>query len=434
MAASKRLSYIYVQNWKCGSSTVRTTLWAAEHAMGLAALPSHPHMASPDSPFSLDPARWERVEEQFVFTIVRNPYVRLLSAYLDKIWRRGDKNVRDRFVAQYGLGAEDVPFIDFLRLVASTPESRMDPHWRPQSFNLAPSIVPYDFIGSLENFEEDLRYILRRIFPERDLPIRDFKFHQTGSVDRLTEYFGPEELRLTQAIYARDFAELGYDRDITKIGPPNPPAKPASNVIKAWGRAMRLLENRDHAGAEREFRALRPCIGGLVFEEQLLRSRCKLPRPDRSAIEESIAALERELALGHDQWSVWSWYGRGLLRVRRWEDGIRASLIALQRHRTAGPQRRRRRSLLWRLALLRASKGDLDGALTIVAVRPRRPDAAKHPRLRAARVRLRQAFLVATAVAANLTGAASWHPDRSMGIVGRPELAEPEGLAVPVKT
>ena len=102
--------------------------------------------------------------------------------------------------------------------MASTPESRMDPHWRPQSFILAPSVVPYDFMGSMENFEADLSYILRRIFPGRDVPIRDFKPHRTGSIDLLAQYYGPEELRLTLTIYARDFTELGYDFDIANIG------------------------------------------------------------------------------------------------------------------------------------------------------------------------------------------------------------------------
>jgi hypothetical protein len=286
----------------------------------------------------------------------------------------------------------------------------------------------------MENFEADLSYILRRIFPGRDVPIRDFKPHRTGSIDLLAQYYGPEELRLTLTIYARDFTELGYDFDIANIGRQSAPAKPSNRIITAWGRAMRLSEIHDHAGAEREFRALRPWLSGIVFEEQLLRCRCNLPRADRTAIEESVTAIERELALDHDQWTSWSWYARGLLRIRRWEDGVRASLIAVQRHANGGPQRRRRRSLLWRLALLRASKGDLESALAIVLARPHRPQAPKHPRLRAARVQLRRAFLVVTAVIANLTGAPGWHPDRSIGIVGQPGAAEPNGVALPVKT
>lgn len=101
MAASRRLNYIYVQNWKCGSSTVRSTLWAAEHEMGLASPPESPHEPSPNSPFIADRRRWELADDHFVFTIARNPFIRVLSAYLEKIHGRLDQNVWGKFLAQY---------------------------------------------------------------------------------------------------------------------------------------------------------------------------------------------------------------------------------------------------------------------------------------------------------------------------------------------
>ena len=433
MAASRRMNYIYVQNWKCGSSTVRSTLWAAEHALGLAAPADHPHQPSSNLPFAVDPRRWEHVDRQFVFTIVRNPYVRVLSAYLDKIQRHQDRNVWGRFSAEHRLGDDRIAFVEFLRIVARTPDDRMDPHWRPQSVNLAPAVVPYNFIGSLENFEADLRHILRRIFPDHEMPIKDFKPHHTGAADQLSHYYGQEELRLTQSIYARDFAELGYDLDVAAVGPPTPPPMPDRRPITGWGRAFRLLAEEDYAGAERELVALRPWIGGILLEEQLLRCRCEQTRFDRGAIEGNVAALERELARGRQEWSVWKWYGRGLVRIRRWEDGVRALLQAIQLHPAGGPQRRRRRRLLWRLAVLRASKGDLAEALTVLATRPRRPAPPKFPRLRVVRSRVRRTALSVTAAIANLTGAARWHPDRSVGIPGTRSTRDLHGASLPVE-
>ena len=433
VAASRRLNYIYVQNWKCGSSTVRSTLWAAEHELGLAAPADHPHQPSSNSPFAIDPRRWEHVDRQFVFTIVRNPYVRVLSAYLDKIHHHRDHKVWGRFAGEQGLGDDRIEFIEFLRILARTAEDRMDPHWRPQSYNLAPSVVPYDFIGSLENFESDLRHILQQIFPDREVPIKNYKPHHTGSTDKLTQYYGKEELRLAQSIYARDFAELGYDLDLAALGPPAPRPKPDSTPIAGWGRAFRLLGEDDYAGAEREFVALRPWIRGVILEEQLLRCRCEQVRFDRDAIERNVAALERELARGYEEWSVWKWYGRGLVRIRRWEDGVRALLLAIQLHPAAGPQRRRRRRLLWRLAVLRASKGDLADALGVLAARPRRPMPPKFPRLRLVRSRVRRTVLLVTAALANLTAAARWHPDRSVGIPGTRSSRDLHGASIPVE-
>ncbi len=162
--------------------------------MGLASPPSSPHKPSPHSPFISDPRRWERLEEHFVFTIARNPYVRVLSAYLDKIHGSRDQKVWSRFAARHGLGEQELTFGDFLRIVAETPDDQMDPHWRPQRANLIPSVVPYDFIGSLENFDADLAHILTCIFPDRAVPIRDHKPHRTGAAERLAEFYGPEEL------------------------------------------------------------------------------------------------------------------------------------------------------------------------------------------------------------------------------------------------
>ena len=94
---------------------------------------------------------------------------------------------------------------------------------------LCPTVVPYNFIGSLENFDADLAHILSRIFPDRAVPIRDHKPHRTGARPRSShEYYGPEELRLVQAIYERDFAELGYDLDLASPSRRTPTPRPDS--------------------------------------------------------------------------------------------------------------------------------------------------------------------------------------------------------------
>ena len=82
LVASKRLPYIYVQNWKCGCSTVKSSLWHAEHARGLTSRPATRIRRM--VPFVRDGKRWEHCEREFVFTFVRNPFVRVLSAYLNQ--------------------------------------------------------------------------------------------------------------------------------------------------------------------------------------------------------------------------------------------------------------------------------------------------------------------------------------------------------------
>ena len=341
--ASRRLNYIYVQNWKCASSTVRSTLWAAEHRLGLAGPPENPHRPSPASPFVDDPARWEHADRTFVFTIVRNPFVRVLSAYLDKIKLHRDRKVWAPFARRHGLGDRVPDFAEFLRLVAGTPVDEMDPHWRPQSCTLLPGIIPYDHVGALETIERDLPAILTSIFPG-GTAIRRHVRHVTESAEKLGAYFGPEQLRLARSIYERDFVELGYGDDLDDLARRTATRPARREPIMRWGRAWRLVHERRFADAELELIALRRWIKGAALEERLLRCRCRIGRWNSREIAESVDAVGADLARGRGDWSTWKWYGRGLLLSGRWEDGLRALLSAAERRPAAagrGVQRAR---------------------------------------------------------------------------------------------
>ena len=214
LVASRNLPYIYISNPKCGCSTVRRTLWAAEHALGLVSAPGHPHEPNAEQPFDHGPHLWDRHEPQFVFTFVRNPYTRVLSAYLDKISGFRDPNVWVHFAARHGLELDVQPtFGEFLRLVASERPERMDPHWRPQTFTTGVEVVPYDFIGALETFDADLRFVLQRIYGQ-EMAIDAFMAHQTCAAQRIAEYYGPAEIALVQRIYEADFPNIGYNTNL----------------------------------------------------------------------------------------------------------------------------------------------------------------------------------------------------------------------------
>ena len=261
------------------------------------------------------------------------------------------------------------------------------------------------------------------------MPIRDHKPHRTGAAERLADFYGPEELRLAQAIYERDFTELGYDLDLENLTRHNPPARPDPSVIKAWGRACRLMGEHDFAGAEREFVALKPWISGVAIEEQLLHCRCELGGSDRATLEQGVGTLERALARGQEEWSVWKWYGHGLVKLGRWEDGLRAMLTATERQPGGNHKRKRIRRLVWRLALLHASKGRLQEALKTLADDPTTAEGATSPRLHAVSGWLQRLAVRIVAAGAVVTGASRWHPDRVMGIPRSGDGPQPQGVA-----
>ena len=200
MTASKQLPYIYVTNPKCGCSTVRQTLWVNEHALGVAGPPLGPHTTGPRSPFTSEQARWEHSGRDFIFTFVRNPYVRVLSAYLDKIAGSRDPAVWGPFAARHGLGEAEVSFGRFLRLVASEEPESMDAHWRPQTLMTGARLRAL----RLHRHDGDLRGRPRARDADDLRPGRADRGvapHRTNAAEKVPLYYGPEELALARRLY-----------------------------------------------------------------------------------------------------------------------------------------------------------------------------------------------------------------------------------------
>ena len=126
-----RLAYTYIPKNACTS--LKRTFGRAQGWLG------------PDSPSAHEMrrqwwlsglARYPRAEERIV--VVRDPFDRVLSAYLNKFIRARD-TVAEQAIAA-GLGEslspgatrDDVTFADFVAYLARTPSHRLDEHWRPQ--------------------------------------------------------------------------------------------------------------------------------------------------------------------------------------------------------------------------------------------------------------------------------------------------------------
>ena len=40
---------------------------------------------------------------------------------------------------------------------------RIDPHFRPQFYNVRPDFISYDFLGRVENLDHDIKYIMEKL-------------------------------------------------------------------------------------------------------------------------------------------------------------------------------------------------------------------------------------------------------------------------------
>ena len=88
----------------------------------------------------------------------------------------------------------------------------MDVHWQPQTLQLNWDFIQYDFIGNIENFEQDIRYVLNFIdAPKYIYPLVQEK--QNSSQKQGKEILWTDELaEKVYAKYKADFVAFGYDK------------------------------------------------------------------------------------------------------------------------------------------------------------------------------------------------------------------------------
>jgi hypothetical protein len=143
----------------------------------------------------------DSISNVFTFTFVRNPYSRVLSAYLDKV-ATGKKNAgKDGSIPTFG------EFCDLLEdgwLYA-------DLHWAPQMSSLVMPACEFDFIGRVENFEQDFQKVWDRIGGGRQIGNTIHRSQgRTDATNKADDYYDGRSRRIVSSLYAEDFEAFGY--------------------------------------------------------------------------------------------------------------------------------------------------------------------------------------------------------------------------------
>lgn len=218
LRVSKAYKYIYLNNAKAGCTTIKSSLWQQELLDG--------RMEEDYNEITVHGVGFwddffdvkQREDDFFVFSFVRNPYSRVLSAYLDKITQ--PNIVRKQFCAFYSLDeAKEYSFADFLEIIDSPLNALEDQHWRPQHLNLLLGKIRIDYIGHLEYFTEDLPKTLQKINVQTSLNAG--KMHSVKANQQLLDYYGKKEIELVKNKYKADFEYFNYPEDF----PPRLPFK-----------------------------------------------------------------------------------------------------------------------------------------------------------------------------------------------------------------
>jgi hypothetical protein len=176
--------------------------------------PHQPRRLSPKyqflRPLWLSSIEVQRLEQQaWVFTVVRNPYSRVLSAYLDKVGRK--RHQGRRFLAWAARHNQPESFLGFCRYLEAGGLF-LDMHWAPQAEILCLPLERFDFIGKVETLDRDLAQILQHLYGVEPGSPAVRAGTNTGASSRLDEAYGHEERQIVKRLYAPDFDLFGYDR------------------------------------------------------------------------------------------------------------------------------------------------------------------------------------------------------------------------------
>lgn len=204
---SRRSNYVYLRVPKAANTTVVRALLEHSPEPGVDASDADGAKSRVTHLGDLDLRGAVAIRRAFIFTVVRNPYARTLSAFLDKF--QEDARHLDRFGRRVAaLDGGEVSFRGFCRYLAAGGEVE-NAHWMRQT-RLTGIADRIDFVGRVETLEPDLRRILARLETAQDAPILRAGPPPTGAATRLREHYDDETRRIVETVYAADFAAFGY--------------------------------------------------------------------------------------------------------------------------------------------------------------------------------------------------------------------------------
>lgn len=220
---SLEYSYIYFSSPKCACSTVKNTIQRKEAELMNIVLPkgynvhkSHfPLLAIKDIGIEkfFDLLKSENIVK---FSIVRNPFTRLLSAYLEKIVFP-DIPFWEGRIELYRRAGKDpnktMTFEEFLQTISQLSFYEMDQHWRPLTYKLFWDSVDYSYIGYFENLDHDLKNILNIIYSS-EVDIKKRANVPTDANKKLHDYYDESTQALVLDIYREDFLNFNYPQTL----------------------------------------------------------------------------------------------------------------------------------------------------------------------------------------------------------------------------
>ncbi len=193
---------------KCANSTVAVRLVELRLRR---IVPAREAKRSFARPSDLDANEVAELDDFFKFTVVRNPYARALSAYLNKI-ASGRKR---KYLQRAGIEAIDPSFRDFCTYLDHGGLFE-NAHWAPQTSLMLLPVERFDRIGKVETLSEDLRAIFARIAPGRPATSAERSGPAaTHAESKLAAHYDETSAAIVARLYRSDFETFGYSTRLT---------------------------------------------------------------------------------------------------------------------------------------------------------------------------------------------------------------------------
>lgn len=177
--------FVFIHINKTGGSSIETALGLRQN-----------HKTALEKRARLGEEEWER---RFRFTIVRNPWDKVVSHYHFRVMTN-----------QTGLGDHPIGFNEWVRRAYrdhepqywNKPKNFM-PQWNWISDENGKLII--NFIGRFENLADDFQYICQKINRQVELP----HVKKSGR-GHYREYYDEESVEIVRACFKIDIENLGY--------------------------------------------------------------------------------------------------------------------------------------------------------------------------------------------------------------------------------
>ena len=166
------------------------------------------------SPFDERPEHLDWAAGAFVFSFTRNPFARIVSAFLNKIDNPKSEG-RAAFYKAHGIDpSRPLRFDEFVEIIESQVPHRMNRHWRPQYINLLHPFVRPNFVADLQDMDACLPRVLARIFATPEDTVQRRARHATGASGKYLAYLtDPATRKRITRVYGTDFEVYGYHTD-----------------------------------------------------------------------------------------------------------------------------------------------------------------------------------------------------------------------------